>query len=356
MFSEQANIIIKDIFKQCMNNLSLNWGNIDDESVYRNYKTESCELNDIFSKFHILLNKHFEAMNDKAKGVRNEYNTVKYNAQPSRELIFIIEKLKELRENLENENVKIELMDKYEKHISYCYNFLKSSYGSEIPEEYHSILLEKYNPIFYVKTKSSFPSVKYLIFGADKAKPDIIIRDVLDGKLDVVNDTDLLVYDGYVSDSFLYKDFNEWWEKVSVEKYRNYKNTLNSMEQKVADYYKNNFKKDDFPVLIPQVYLHYDPKNQKFRKMIEDGSILSFQRMDFLIIYKGKRVIIEIDGETHTPENNLEKYSKQCKYDRDMKFLGYDVFRLGGFELTYNFDNVIRDFFDKLLNYLNVNS
>ena len=69
--------------------------------------------------------------------------------------------------------------------------------------------------------------------------------------------------------------------------------------------FKNSFKKDNFPVLIPQVYLHYDPKNQSFRKMVKEGTILTFQRMDFLIIYKGKRIIIEVDGETHTPEYSL---------------------------------------------------
>jgi len=76
--------------------------------------------------------------------------------------------------------------------------------------------------------------------------------------------------------------------------------------------------------------------------------------MDFLIIYNGKRIIIEIDGKTHTPENSLEKYSKQCKYDRDMKFLGYDVFRLGGYELKHDFENVISKFFEKLYIYLEI--
>ena len=72
--------------------------------------------------------------------------------------------------------------------------------------------------------------------------------------------------------------------------------------------------------------------------------------MDFLILYKGKRIIIEIDGKEHF--KNTEEYSKQCKYDRDMKFLGYDVFRLGGYELTYNFNETIKQFFIKLFNYM----
>ena len=31
--------------------------------------------------------------------------------------------------------------------------------------------------------------------------------------------------------------------------------------------------------------------------------------MDFLILYKNRRIIIEIDGETHTPENSLAHVS-----------------------------------------------
>lgn len=351
MFSEQANIIIKDIFNQCLGNLFLDWGNINDERVYSNYKTESDELNDIFSKFHILLNKHFDFLNDKAKGLRNEYNTPRYNAQPSRDLIFIIEKIKELKENLKDENIEIYLVDKYEKHILFCYSFLKSSYGSEIPQEYHSFIIEKYKPIFYIKTKSLFPNAKYLIFGADIEKPDIILKSVLDGDIEVINKNNILIYDTEIGDSLLYRDFDKWWGKVR-NNYNNYKSSLNDIEQKVSDFYKNNYRNDDHPVLIPQVYIHYDPKNQKFREQSKKGKVLTFQRMDFLILYKGKRVIIEIDGKEHF--QNSDKYSQQCKYDRDMKFLGYDVFRLGGAELTDNFDATVKEFFDNLYNYLEV--
>ncbi|MDE7329538.1 MAG: hypothetical protein K2N30_00320, partial [Clostridia bacterium] len=57
---------------------------------------------------------------------------------------------------------------------------------------------------------------------------------------------------------------------------------------------------------------------------------------------------------THTPENSLEQYSKQLEYDRTMKFLGYDIFRLGGYELTHNFDETIKMFFDNLTQYLKI--
>ena len=126
------------------------------------------------------------------------------------------------------------------------------------------------------------------------------------------------------------------------------------LQKKVADYYKQKYRTPENPMIIPQVYMHYDPKDKRLRESMQSGKVLTFQRMDFLILYRGKRVIIEIDGKTHTPEHSLEEYSKQCKYDRDMKFLGYDVFRLGGYELTHNFEVVVKDFFDKLKEFLNL--
>lgn len=38
-----------------------------------------------------------------------------------------------------------------------------------------------------------------------------------------------------------------------------------------------------------------------------------------------------------------------------MKFLGYDIFRLGGYELTKNFEKTVKDFFENLMQYLKVN-
>lgn len=353
MYSEQANIIINDIFKQCLNSLSIDWENINIESVCRNYKTESDQLNNIFSKFHILLNKHFSEMNDRSKGLRDGYNIPRYKAQPSRELIFIIEKIRDLQHSLKDEKIEITLIDNYEKHILYCDNFLKSSRGSVIPEDYKILCLEKYKPIFQIKTKDIFPNAKYLIFGTNIEKPDIVIKSVLDGNIDVINKNNILVYDTEIGDSLLYKDFNVWWKKVKSN-YKTYKASLNKMESKVSDFYKKYYKKDTNPVLIPQVYLHYDSKEQLLREKMKTGKKLTYQRMDFLILYKGKRVIIEIDGETHIESFDRVKYSKQCEYDREMKFLGYDVFRLGSYELINNFDKTIQIFFDNLYKYLDI--
>ena len=73
--------------------------------------------------------------------------------------------------------------------------------------------------------------------------------------------------------------------------------------------------------------------------------------MDFLILYNNNRIIIEIDGIEHYSSDgkpDSKKYSDQVAYDRKMKFLGYHIFRLGGYELSKNFDTVVSDFFKSL--------
>lgn len=165
------------------------------------------------------------------------------------------------------------------------------------------------------------------------------MKDVLDGNLKVLNDNDVLVYDDEIKESLTYANFKIWWSKNKAKySWYNPNSQMNKMELRVQEYYKQHYGDDMFPVLIPQVYLHYDPKDKEARQKYKYNENLIFQRMDFLILYKNRRIIIEIDGETHTPENSLERYSKQLEYDRTMKFLGYDVFRLGGYELTKKFE------------------
>lgn len=211
--------------------------------------------------------------------------------------------------------------------------------------------------VFYISKGNKFENIRFLIFGAARTKPDVIVRNVLDGNLEVLNNHEVLIYDDDIKDSLTYADFKVWWNK-NKDKYSWYNpaHQMNAMELRVQEYYKNNFSKDMFPVLIPQVYLHYDPKDKETRKKYQHNEALIFQRMDFLIIYKGKRIIIEIDGKTHTAENSLEHYSKQLEYDRTMKFLGYEVFRLGGYELTKNFEGTIQTFFSNLMRYLQISN
>lgn len=98
----------------------------------------------IFASIHNQLNGLFKFMNDKSKSNRN------FNAQPSRELLSIIEILKKMKHYLRKTNLNFSLIDSYEKHLEYSETFLKESYGSEIPMDYKEIFIIEYEPIFFM--------------------------------------------------------------------------------------------------------------------------------------------------------------------------------------------------------------
>lgn len=51
----------------------------------------------------------------------------------------------------------------------------------------------------------------------------------------------------------------------------------------------------------------------------------------------------------------MEKYAKQLEYDRTMRFLGYEIFRICNNELTDNkYEKTLFEFFTNLYNYLGI--
>ena len=107
---------------------------------------------------------------------------------------------------------------------------------------------------------------------------------------------------------------------------------------------------DDLPALLPQVYLHYDPRNKKER----DKPVLARQRMDFLLLLRNSaRIVIEIDGVQHYSNDDgrasTVRYAKMVAEDRRIRLLGYEVYRFGGAEFTSpNAYQLITAFFDEL--------
>jgi len=74
--------------------------------------------------------------------------------------------------------------------------------------------------------------------------------------------------------------------------------------------------------------------------------------MDFLFVLSNStRIVIEVDGKQHYSDDNIsspKKYAEMVSLDRDLKLLGYEVYRFGGYELTESNEKIIIDFFDKL--------
>lgn len=104
----------------------------------------------------------------------------------------------------------------------------------------------------------------------------------------------------------------------------------------------------DLPALLPEVWLHWDPKTVRERG---PQALLRF-RMDFLLLLPhGQRVVLEVDGSQHytsadgRPDGT--QYAANVRGDRDLKLSGYEVFRFGGTELhdRERARDLLQDFF-----------
>lgn len=107
------------------------------------------------------------------------------------------------------------------------------------------------------------------------------------------------------------------------------------------------------PALLPQIYLHYDPRFQSERS---SPSPLFRQRMDFLLLVPHRnRIVIEVDGKQHyaTDSGSADptRYASMMKEDHDLRLGGYEVYRFGGMELVDKAAAraMLKEFFEKLL-------
>lgn len=206
---------------------------------------------------------------------------------------------------------------------------------------------------------------KNLIF-ASPDKPDLRFRDALDNDVEIVTNADkVLVYDRPISnDGLRWNDLQQWWgeaeqiaDAVLAKRslYARLKASLprNSPPQTLLfDAFFEGFRSavPNLPALLPEVWLHWDPRTAKERG---PDALLRF-RMDFLLLLpRGVRVVIEVDGKHHYADSSgsadVQRYSQMVKADRELKFAGYEVFRFGAAELrepTANAD--VKAFFEAL--------
>ena len=90
---------------------------------------------------------------------------------------------------------------------------------------------------------------------------------------------------------------------------------------------------DQLPALIPQVYLHYDPRTMKERG---SAPVLLRQRMDMLLLIEHNvRIVIEVDGKQHYADGDkasTAKYADMVAEDRRLRLSGYELYRFGAAE------------------------
>ncbi len=222
-------------------------------------------------------------------------------------------------------------------------------------------------PVFRLRSFSLGPaqSPKNLIF-ASSDKPDLRLRSALDNNVEVVTGADkVLIYDRPIGDAGLtWSDLQDWW--ASAQKVARPEDAKRSLYQRMfqsfptnsppqrnfaLSYYKR-FGRDipRLPALLPEVWLHWDPKTVK-----ERGADALFRfRMDFLMLLPNRvRVVVEIDGKHHYADEDRaspSKYAAMVAADRELRLAGYEVFRFGGAELRTEeaAGPIVGDFFESL--------
>lgn len=212
---------------------------------------------------------------------------------------------------------------------------------------------------------------KNLIF-ASSVKPDLRLSDAIDNDIEIVTNADkVLVFDRPIgADGLTWEELQLWWAETnqisdSIEaKNSLYKRLLASLpadsppQVLMFKAFFKSFEKavPQLPVLLPEVWLHWDPQTVKQR-----GTEALFRfRMDFLLLMPhGVRIVIEVDGKQHYADTNgradAALYAREMAADRDLKLAGYEVFRFGAAELlASDAEEKVRTFFHSLFKRYNV--
>jgi very-short-patch-repair endonuclease len=224
----------------------------------------------------------------------------------------------------------------------------------------------------YDRTGGVEGNTKNLIFAANGPKPDIVLRDAMSNDIEIVaNAQYCLVYDQPIpAEGLTMAHLADWWREregmsegttdrdAGLALHARLTASLgdNKAERVIFDAYTTRYRTSlDIPALIPQVYLHYDPQDQRLRHSTAAGVPLERQRMDFLLLFSDKRrVVIEVDGKQHYADGEKTSphlYGRMVAGDRRLKLAGYEVFRFGGAELFgTDSQQMVEEFFDQLAN------
>ncbi|WP_242515368.1 hypothetical protein [Sorangium cellulosum] len=206
---------------------------------------------------------------------------------------------------------------------------------------------------------------KNLIF-ASPVKPDLRFRDAVNNDIEIVANADrVLVYDRPIgTDGLRWRDLQSWWadaygiaseEESKRTLYRRLKESLpeeSPPQRLLFRAFFESFRSEvpALPALLPEVWLHWDPKTVRER----GPDALARFRMDFLLLLPANvRIVIEVDGKSHYTDENgracATKYAAMMAADRDLRLAGYDVYRFGAVELESDDDvKRVKDFFAAL--------
>lgn len=209
--------------------------------------------------------------------------------------------------------------------------------------------------------------VKNLVFASKDVKPEFGFRDAVSNDIEILSGAEhCLIFDRPLPRAgLLWRHLVDWWaEKQGIGDDALARKSLGDRlslcldsdgEKNLFMEYFHGFRDrlgPRLPALVPQVYLHYDPKTIS---QLRGRKRYPRQRMDFLMLLpNGARIVIEVDGKHHYANEDgtasTKLYAEMVSADRDLKLNGYEVYRFGASELCgYGSADRIRDFFERLL-------
>ncbi|MFF2611767.1 hypothetical protein [Kitasatospora sp. NPDC058046] len=218
-------------------------------------------------------------------------------------------------------------------------------------------------------------TMKNLFFASNGPKPEFVLGDAINNDILVVKNGEFcLQYDRpLAAPGLTWGDLMDWWriqapfpegttgEAVGKSLYRRLWASLHYdpkqpeaitperlLFRTYCRHYPINETGAAYPALLPQVYLHLDPRTRAERG--GKDSVLGRERMDFLLLLPGAvRIVVEVDGKQHYAEGAVASprlYSKMVADDRALRLKGYQVYRFGGHELGQETaPAMLRDFF-----------
>ncbi|MEQ7178393.1 protein kinase family protein [Enterococcus thailandicus] len=120
-------------------------GQLPEERLYES--VEDNRLRFCFAVFQNQFNALFSFLNEKAKSNNH------FNADPSRDLIILIDKYEEFEHALSRTDYAFKMIDNYVNTIRFIQPHLSNSGGSTIPEDYQLLNIVKYEPIIYFEKR-----------------------------------------------------------------------------------------------------------------------------------------------------------------------------------------------------------
>lgn len=129
-----------------MQSLEAQYSDPPPSDVYVRLYEETPTLNLVFASLHERLNGLFLFMNTKIDRGRH------YNADQSRDLLSLINEIRDVRGHLGRVDIELVLREDYQHILDEGLSFLVPSGGSAIPDDFKKINIERFEPVFSTGT------------------------------------------------------------------------------------------------------------------------------------------------------------------------------------------------------------